>query len=207
MKKFTIGRVTSGLLVLVVVGCSGWLCHRFVVTNGPTTMDIVDSSGLKVDQFEVLYHVWESNRNSKKLCSLTMSQVTFTNHKAVNFILPAGITLQGKSLSNLKSSFPGGGTPIFPTFPCQDHLEFVITDDRGGKRVDKYNLRRAKFASDKKLTTNRSNDLQIMLDGISGKDLKKIKVKITDTEKIYYRFDIEPDDKNIQVHSLWIQTF
>ena len=185
MKKITIGRVISGLLVLVVVGCSGWLCHRFVVINGPTTIGIIASSGLKVDQFEVLYNVWESDSNSKKLCSLTMSQVTFTNNKAVEFILPAEITLQGKSLSNLKSSFPrGGGTPIFPTFPCQDHLEFVVTDDRGGKRVDKYNLRRAKFASDKKLTTNRSNDLQIMLDGISGKDLKKIKVKITDTEKI-----------------------
>jgi hypothetical protein len=68
---------------------------------------------------------------------------------------PANVTFQGKVLSHNQESKN--------KFLCQRQtVEFILTDDQGGKRVDKFNFQQAKFPA-AKIIADRSQDLRIQV--------------------------------------------
>ena len=117
--------------------------------------ETISSKGLTATQLLPSYSIEENNSDNQSKCSMDVRQngVTLDRQHGIELIPPTSITFQGKPLVLNK----------LVKFPCQRPIgEFVIVDDRGGKRTDKFDLRRLKFAL-AKIPAMRSQDLRIKI--------------------------------------------
>ena len=140
-----IGTYVAATFTLIFL--SGGACYEFPKT--------ITSKGLSASSILPEYIIYESNSDRKKLCSFNMVKPSFllNSLRIVQLIPPAKLTFQGKPV-NLDQS---------TGFPCQHQIgEFVLTDDRGEKRIDKYNFQQVKLPTEK-IVADRSQDLRIKL--------------------------------------------
>jgi hypothetical protein len=125
---------------------SGGACYEFPKT--------IQSTSLSASSLFPEYTIYEQYPGGKG-CEFKVEIPVFSLNSVRNVILtpPANVTFQGKILALTKGSHN--------KFPCQRQIvEFVLTDDKGGKRTDKFNLQQAKLSATK-ITADRSQDLQI----------------------------------------------
>ncbi len=141
-----------------LISLSGGSCH--------TAPKIITSEGLSAANIFPEYSIYEHNNGEQNKCYFIVEppELILDSRNVVSLTPPANVTFQGKTLSLVKASAN--------KFPCQHQIvEFVLTDNKGGKRIDRFNLQQAKF-SVSKITADRSQDLQIQLrDFIYRKDI------------------------------------
>ncbi len=129
-----------------LVFLSGGACYELPKT--------IQSVGLSASSLFPEYTIYNRDKGEKG-CEFKVEIPSFSLNSKRNVILtpPANVTFQGKVLALTKGSDN--------KFPCQHQIvEFVLTDDKGGKRTDKFDLRKSKFLSTK-VTADRSQDLLI----------------------------------------------
>jgi hypothetical protein len=191
MKKFSSGKVAmyvAGLVLLSPLVLFFWFFTNF--KNGsPSVGKVVDGRGISASILLPQYTIFEYDSNSEKLCSLHVNAVLWIDAEYEYYAIlepPAGVTFQGKPVGQ------GTGAINYAELPCLHGLvEFVVTDYHGAKRVDKYNLRRAKVESTT-ISTTKSQDLHIKLIEVAyPNNVSKISVNIVDAEKMNYRFKID----------------
>jgi hypothetical protein len=127
---------------------SGGACYEFPKT--------IESTGLSASSLFPEYTIYEQYPGGKG-CEFKVEIPDFSLDSVRNVILtpPANVTFQGKVLALTQGSHN--------KFPCQHQIvEFVLTDDKGGKRTDKFDLQQAKLLTTK-ITADRSQDLRIPL--------------------------------------------
>jgi hypothetical protein len=125
---------------------SGGACYEFPKT--------IESTGLSASSLFPEYTIYEQYPSGKG-CEFKVEIPEFSLSSVRNVVLtpPANVSFQGKTLALTKGSHN--------KFSCQPQtVEFVLTDDKGGKRTDKFDLQQAKLLTTK-ITADRSQDLRI----------------------------------------------
>lgn len=138
---------TSIATTFTLIALSGGYCTR--------PPKLITSTGLSADKILPEYAIYEHNSGNKRNCYITLGAPKFSldGDRNVSIVPPTNVTFQGKILSFTK--------PADNHFTCEHQtVEFVLIDDKGGRRVDRFNLQQAKFLATK-ITADRSQDLRI----------------------------------------------
>jgi hypothetical protein len=146
LKPHSIAKFSQYLAATItIIFLAGGGCYEL-----PKTYDSKDFSA---DLMLSTYILEERDRQTEKSCYLTIDAPNFiiNSLKRIQLTPPAQVTFQGKSIALDRST----------KVSCQNQsVEFVLTDNRGGKKIEKFDLRRGKTET-KRISTDRSTDLRI----------------------------------------------
>jgi hypothetical protein len=145
----------SGLVALLLSGGACYELPNTITSAGISASDLVPDYRLEewIDSCQMVFNKPSFNLKSGR-------------NKQVDLIPPAKFTFKGKPLIKAKPKTEKDKTDdnVF-ILPCENgDAEFVVTDDIGGERRDKLNLRKIKLQLPQ-TPIDRSQDLKIPIDG------------------------------------------
>jgi hypothetical protein len=154
--RIKIQHLTASALVALLL--SGGACYEL-----PTT---IDSVGISASDLVPNYWLRESIDSCEMIFDKPRFNLKANSNKRIDLIPPAKFTFKGKPLIKEKPKTEKDKTDdnLF-ILPCENgDAEFVVTDDRGGERRDKLNLRKIKLQL-AQTPIDRSKDLKIPVVG------------------------------------------